>query len=485
MAEPDVVAGDIDAIEQITEEGDDQRRSRRSLFLLLLLLLLLCGVTSIVDTWISYEPDVARFVSRNLECLQCHTELIPDLSKPSVHNPFLMKECTVCHTAHGKEVERTTYAGGSKTWKRYKTLVEWLPLKWIISLYDTVAGVTDSEDGGEVVSQETQQVKDIESQLVMPEEQLCWICHGDLGAQTVMPYPHNPFEQGYCTNCHDPHAADFRALLVQDERDLCVTCHPMGPQLSRAQVHPPAGQRWCTNCHDPHASNWRGILVDNQRDLCFMCHPSVAPLSLKAVQHNPFAYDNCTGCHEPHGSDYEPLLTVYQPELCYGCHRAIRYDFLKVSHHPVGSPFLNCADCHNPHAADYSALLVARDNNLCYTCHSYPTRAIYDGSAHWRERLLCIQCHTPHGSNFGPILRDSHPDLCLNCHTRYEGYNKHPVRPVYYDVNAGKGLTCSSTCHDPHGTSKNYMLKQYRFAEDGNCLICHAATRGGKVGVDY
>jgi predicted CXXCH cytochrome family protein len=208
-------------------------------------------------------------------------------------------------------------------------------------------------------------------------------------------------------------------------------------------------------------------------------------LSLKAVQHNPFRYDDCTGCHEPHGSDFQPLLIGDEPDLCYSCHRGIRLDFLKVSHHPVGTQFLNCTGCHNPHAADYEALVAARDNELCYTCHSYPVRVLYDDSAHWRERLLCIQCHTPHGSNFAPILRDSNPDLCVECHTTYDGADDHPVRPVYYDVNAGKGLTCSSTCHDPHGTANNFMLRHYRSPLDGNCLICHAAVEGGKVGVNY
>ncbi|MDO9107419.1 MAG: cytochrome c3 family protein [Coriobacteriia bacterium] len=488
LDDPVVVIGDTDSIADISDGGVQKRGSKRWLMLALLLLLLLCSITTIVDTWMSRGPDQARFVTRNLDCLQCHTELIPDMSQASVHNPFLLKECTVCHTPHGQEVERTILSGPSRTWQRARTLVEWLPLKWLLTSYDSITGVTTTEGGGKVKSVKTEKVKGNDSNLVAPADELCWICHGNLGYKLSEAYQHNPFGQGYCVTCHDPHSSQYRGLLKQDERDLCVTCHPVAAEMARDQVHPPFEGRFCTNCHDPHASEWKGILVTNQRDLCFTCHPSVAPLSLKAVQHQPFEYDNCTGCHEPHGSNITPLLLEDQPNLCYRCHGEIKTDFLKPSHHPVDTVKLDCADCHNPHATDYAALLVARDNKLCYTCHSdYPKKATYDSSAHSQGKVLCIGCHTPHGSQYAPILRDSNPDLCLTCHVAYDAtdQNKHPVRPVYFDINAGKGLTCSSTCHDPHGTTNNYMLRQYPSPLDGNCLICHRATPGRGVGNDY
>ncbi|MDP2400988.1 MAG: cytochrome c3 family protein, partial [Actinomycetota bacterium] len=194
----------------------------------------------------------------------------------------------------------------------------------------------------------------------------------------------------------------------------------------------------------------RGILVSRQRDLCFMCHPTVAPLSQKAVQHQPFEYDNCTGCHEPHGSNFRPLLIKDQPPLCYDCHPGIADDFNQASIHPVDTPRLDCGDCHNPHAADYSALLVARDNALCYECHGTTIRVRYENSGH--QRTLCVSCHTPHGSAWSPILRASNPDLCLRCHepARFDESsttvirNNHPVRPKHYDVNNRSPLTCTS-----------------------------------------
>jgi predicted CXXCH cytochrome family protein len=458
---------------QETQADGGGRRGRVLIALLILLLLLLCVLATVADVFIGRTPQQRQFISRNLECLQCHTEFIPDLSKTSVHNPFLLKDCGTCHTKHGTEVTERRVTGVSQTWQRLKTLVEWLPIRLACRAFP---GAGSSSAGSGEVATSTVRVKGNVSNLVMPEKDLCWTCHGNLGPLKGMAYQHAPFEAGYCTNCHDPHASDNKALLKQNEQDLCKTCHPMGSELSRAQTHPPAAGWFCTNCHNPHASNWKGILVTRQRDLCFQCHPTVAPLSLKAVQHNPFLYDNCSGCHEPHGSNTRPLLIAAQPALCYRCHPTIANDFQKPSHHPVGTVKLNCSDCHNPHAADFGFLLDARDNSFCYECHrsangsASAIGATYQQSAHVGQ--LCIRCHTPHGSVFAPLLRNSNPELCLECHTWYDNTHIHPVSGRFYDSHAKKRLTCTSTCHNPHGTQYPRMLK-YPYRKDGLCLQCH------------
>lgn len=482
LADPHLATEDIEGIGDSSEDERTDKRRRWPLLLLLLLLLLLCTTTTVVDVFVQRDSDEARFIARNLDCLQCHTELIPDFDKASVHNPFMMQECTVCHTPHGKDVERTIVSGSSKTWEQTRTALRWLPLKWAIDLWDGVSGTTRGEDGGVVLGVSEQELKGGESNLVLPPDEICWLCHGNLGSQLAMEYQHSPFEGGYCTTCHNPHASNNRVLLISRPQDLCVTCHPQGPEFTRDQRHPPVAQRLCLECHHPHASDYTGILVDNQRDLCFRCHPSVASLSGKAVQHQPYAYDQCTACHEPHSSDYLPLLDDSQPSLCYGCHPSIKNDFMQASYHPVGTEQLGCADCHDPHAADYSALLIARDNDLCYTCHTvYPQQALYDDSAHWQNRMLCIECHTPHGSPFAPILRDSNPELCLGCHGWVHSHgNQHPVTQATWDPIAQTGLTCSTTCHDPHGTQYDVMIKDWYSRMDGQCLQCHK-----RVGIDF
>lgn len=487
---------DRDAIALGSDEGDTQtgvsdRRGRGVFAAVLLLLLLLCAVTTLTQTYLSKGDDeVIRSVVRNLECLQCHTELIPDLSRAAVHQPFVLERCTTCHTPHGEIHKETVIEGLTVAWNRIRTLVEWLPLKLVLDVFDTPDARVDGDvDPDRVVRETTTEVKDVPSELVLPGNELCWMCHGDMGPLRAESYTHAPFVNGYCVDCHDPHASDFRGMLSMDVRDLCITCHKVGPEMERDQVHPSFAARVCLDCHDPHASAYRGILVDAQRDLCFTCHPSVARLSGMGVQHHPFLYDNCTGCHEPHGSNYLPLLIKNQPAVCYDCHGDIQRDFLKASHHPVGTISLNCSDCHDPHATNYQGLLYNEGNDICYDCHRVPIQASYDRSAH--KATPCWRCHTPHGSDWGPLLKDPQPEVCFPCHKRADfddrkgGHYNHPVRPVYYDVNAKKALSCTSSCHDPHGSSHTRMLRYYDAPFDGNCLICHRVVPGKRVGIDF
>lgn len=461
-------------------------RGKAAVAAVLVLLIMLAGFATLVETWMDYGPDEIRVVTENLECLQCHSELIPSFSMSSVHVPFEQSGCTTCHTPHGEKKTTTVYEGARLIWDRTKTLVQWLPLKMIVDTFYSESEKVAEEPSGDVKSVTEEEVKGADSEFTVPKSELCWICHGDMGPMLSYEYTHAPFMSGYCTNCHSPHASENKALLKYAEKSLCVTCHRMGPELAREQVHPPVEGRYCTNCHDPHASRYKGILVDNQRDLCFTCHPSVAPLSLKSVQHQPFQYDNCTGCHEPHGSDYRPLLIKPQPDVCYICHDGIKNDFLKPSHHPVDTIKLDCGDCHNPHAADYPGLVSAQGNDMCYQCHAKRIQVTYDDSAHFD--VLCIRCHTPHGSDYWPILVKANPEVCLQCHapadfdesSATEYRNNHPVRPEHYDVVAKAPLTCTSTCHDPHGTDQNYMLRNYSWPYDGQCLQCH-----DRVGIDF
>ncbi len=487
MTDPEVVTDDVDMQSEEEERPRERRWWGLLAVILLLLLLMFCVVTS-ARVWVTGGPEQARFIARNMACLQCHTELIPDFSKTAVHSPFALKECTTCHTPHGKKITVSVTKDPGRVWRRWTTSLQWLPLKWWFTLAEgDAATIGTTGAGGTTVT--SAKIQGGKSTLVLPEKDLCWMCHGDLAAKLSDDFPHQPFMTGRCSNCHNPHASNYRSLLTQAPNKICFTCHPMGMELSREQAHPPAAQGWCTDCHDPHASNYRGIILTNQRDLCFRCHPSVAVLGGLPVQHAPFLNDDCTGCHEPHGSNYRPLLDAEQPRLCYNCHPGIENQFAQASHHPVGLT-LKCASCHDPHAAQYAGLLNAKDNQFCYQCHGSYEQA-FAASAH--DEQLCITCHTPHGSPYTPILRESNPDLCLQCHPP-SGYdessktvrrNNHPVRPTHYDVNARENLTCTSSCHNPHGTKYNTMLRYFPAPLDGNCLMCHAVTPGKRVGIDF
>ena len=491
MSDRDVVEEDDLDIDAQEEQDERRARRRRGLIaVILLLLLLMCCCTTVSQVWLTGGREQARFLARNIECLECHTDLIPDFSEPAVHDPFALQQCTTCHVPHGKKVSVTSATVSSDLMQRFSRILQWAPIRWWLSLSESdAAQVGSSSTTADPSTSSSKSIKATDSGLIMPETELCWTCHGSMGAKLGDEFPHEPFAAGRCTNCHNPHASKYKSLLLMAPQDLCFTCHPMVGELDRMQTHPPAKEGRCLECHDPHASNYQGMLVSSQRVLCTRCHPSVELKSTMAIQHVPFLNGDCTGCHQPHGSRYTPLLNAVQPDLCYQCHDSTEKDFRRPSHHPVGGTFM-CTSCHDPHAAQYLNLVAATGNNFCYQCHEQK-RELYDTSSHAPVR--CDRCHTSHGSNNVPLLQERNPSLCFQCHSR-SGFDErthsvanknHPVRGAHYDVNAEAPLTCTSSCHDPHGTRLNRMLRYFDYHRDGTCLMCHAVTQGSRVGIDY
>ena len=191
MSDPeaaDVEAVDTGAGSDPVEKDDQPRRPWYGFLIvvLLLLLLLCCGITA-ADLAITRGPDQARFVARNLACLQCHTELIPDFSRPVVHRPFALRECTLCHTPHGKQVTSIVTQGPRRSAQRFRALVQWLPLRLWFTAWDNLTGGSASASviitgSGKVISKTTKDTQGGVSHLTMPEDKLCWTCHGSVGA---------------------------------------------------------------------------------------------------------------------------------------------------------------------------------------------------------------------------------------------------------------------------------------------------------------
>jgi predicted CXXCH cytochrome family protein len=77
---------------------------------------------------------------------------------------------------------------------------------------------------------------------------------------------------------------------------------------------------------------------------------------------------------------------------------------------------------------------------------------------------------------------------CTQCHkgstgigfVGFTGSNTHWSTPEFYDQHAGKPLSCTSTCHGPHGTQFQYMMVGFPWYLDGLCLQCHPG-----VGIRY
>lgn len=466
------------------EGSSDEKSSRQGRLLALsvaLLLLVLCLFVSISYTSF-FRPlqERARFVVLNRTCLQCHLEVLPQLRLAYQHNPFLKLRCTECHTPHYGPTTKPGKSGGGRVEGNRCGLFFGLAVaaqrQSAPASAPAASGAGQTYGGSDAAAKRVRPSGLAPSVLTRRESILCTMCHGGMKG-TSSKYQHQPFQAGHCTSCHNPHASAYSRLIKTTPERLCTSCHRIKEQLDLPNVHPPFGEHRCMDCHSPHGSNQKGMLIESQRTLCLVCHPNVAKLVNMPVQHAPFANGGCTGCHKPHSSRVVKLLEDREPVLCYKCHDTIRMDFLKPSHHPVGTVLLVCSDCHQPHAAFYPRLLVAKDNLLCFTCHG-DKRSYYEPSKHNTVRKyagtgLCINCHTPHGSGNRPLLLDEELSLCFSCHRR-KGFTHpygHPVGDPYKDKHNGDvRLTCTTSCHNPHGTQNTKMLITL---PDGLCLYCH------------
>jgi predicted CXXCH cytochrome family protein len=116
----------------------------------------------------------------------------------------------------------------------------------------------------------------------------------------------------------------------------------------------------------------------------------------------------------------------------------------------------------------------------CTGCHESAPSG-FAMSSH--KDIPCMGCHEFPDSPNAHLLRAPEPQLCEKCHPNSGGMT-HPTTPNYWDFHADEPLTCTSTCHDPHGSPYGYMLQvpygSDRAGTDYLCEICHT-----QVGIKY
>jgi len=116
----------------------------------------------------------------------------------------------------------------------------------------------------------------------------------------------------------------------------------------------------------------------------------------------------------------------------------------------------------------------------CTACHE---SVLSDLAESGHKDIPCTGCHEFPDSPNANLLSAPEPQLCRQCHAD-SGYMAHPTTPDHWDFHAGKPLTCTSTCHDPHGSAYTHMLR-VPYGTDGKgtdylCLLCHT-----EVGIKY
>jgi predicted CXXCH cytochrome family protein len=360
--------------------------------------------------------------------------------------------------------------------------------------------------------------------MARPKEQLCAFCHTSAesasGPGTSI---HQPFAEGECLSCHDPHGSREPAILRgQNYADSCNSCHK-DVTGAHDSVHGPASAGACGACHQPHVSRFPKLLNANGNDLCFRCHTSTArQIKSKLVVHQPVAKGDCRVCHAAHATDQPAMLNEDPAKLCTSCHQDIasKMEHATTQHAAVTSK-RSCLNCHTAHAGDYPKLLREPEINLCLECHN-TTISLKDGGSILNMKAVieqgkslhgaiaaqsCAACHDIHGGERRRLLVNEYPNemylpftesayaLCFNCHdknlvmqketTAVTSFRNGQTNLHFVHVNRqDKGRSCR-TCHDSHAATRDRHIRdEVPFGPMGWRLPIkyEALAGGGKCG---
>jgi DmsE family decaheme c-type cytochrome len=210
-------------------------------------------------TMFAFGPGESPQVKSQV-CLTCHNDVHPGFAA----SPHAMAglDCSSCHTVHGEQADR---------WKLLKSGGPHLRIG------DNLGAAS----------------------------QACAECHGPVLAEFEFNETHR-LKEGIldCTSCHDPHAAQNRAMLGGFKQEACIDCHTDkgGPFVFE---HGSVRAEGCVSCHTPHGSpNRHMLLFQNVAELCFSCHATVPGF------HARFTLETqCTNCHSTiHGSNFDPFF---------------------------------------------------------------------------------------------------------------------------------------------------------------------------------
>jgi predicted CXXCH cytochrome family protein len=277
----------------------------------------------------------------------------------------------------------------------------------------------------------------------------CSICHPDLAKKKVI---HAAVSMG-CETCHAslnaaemPHKVTGKVPkgLSSGQPDICFGCHDKAMFIKK-NVHA-ALQMGCTTCHNPHSTNSPKLLVADMPGLCFTCHDKTK--FGNKTTHAPVMGGMCTSCHSPHSSDNAKLLLSEAPDLCFNCHDKTQFSKKNV-HAPVAGGM--CLSCHGPHATEEMALLTKRPMAVCLDCHPDIPKKTH----------VTVEYKHPLGSTVKPVDKNQEKKPAK----KERGIIMDPARP-------GKEFYCGS-CHDPHSSEGNRLIRYRVESYFDLCLNCH------------
>ncbi len=175
----------------------------------------------------------------------------------------------------------------------------------------------------------------------------------------------------------------------------------------------------------------------------------------------------CESCHGPGsvhskaggGSD-NIVNPARNPETCFQCHTDKRGEFALPHAHPAGK--VSCSDCHDPHKGDAIAgggTRMASASETCLKCHE-AQRGPYVFE-HEALRENCTTCHNPHGTVNDKMLKSRNQSLCLQCHYQQQTVTGQlMIGGRDHAAFVQRGTCWTAGCHEAvHGSHVNSSLR--------------------------
>ena len=285
--------------------------------------------------------------------------------------------------------------------------------------------------------------------------------------------------QQVCLACHEALGAQFKNSVHARLAEFETRGHPAGCEACHG-----AGGRHAESGDAKLIFSFKEAEARDVNQTCLACHADNTGHDWAASGHAMTGL-KCNDCHRIHQSrrvlavaekayltmrpkfENAPAprasLSKPEPQLCLDCHKEKTAQMMFSSHHPVREGKMQCSSCHQVHGSPMRQLRSEeRVNDLCLKCHTAKQGPFVFEHAPVAEN--CLTCHEPHGTVANNLLRQNEPFLCLQCH---EGH---------FHIGRSGATTAVNT---PSGGSSNpFGEKGWRVAFGTKCSQCHKQIHG-------
>jgi predicted CXXCH cytochrome family protein len=193
---------------------------------------------------------------------------------------------------------------------------------------------------------------------------------------------------------------------LSENEQSCKPCHDMGQEPGDpASPKPKSGESPCYSCHQNKISSNKYL-------------------------HAPAEEWDCRDCHETRETGGKYSIPGLSEEICANCHEEeiSRWQDMRMMHGPTAVG--QCTVCHDPHGSDWLSFVRTHTTDLCVSCHvdkesgkhviagfsgkGHPTMGVPDPFTPDKE-FTCSSCHSPHASEYDSMLRQDSSKMGLYC----------------------------------------------------------------------